>query len=169
MLGVMLRHQPADNQQSYMNRMNARELAIQERRRRIEEATKERDNSGILGKLLSITAIGVVVANVNKLFDTMQKNGVDNYEKATAFFSKLDPLATKDQIEDVLEIMQEHIKEFDKELFKNRVIAYELNELQKDRLEQENISEQIKEKALENQEEQLVEKNKEMELRSVDL
>jgi len=140
MLGALLRYQSFDNQQNMVDRLNTRDKLVRERRDRIKEETRKlgNPNDGMFEKLLSIGTLGVIIGNINKLFEQMEKtDSLKDMSTIKAFLSKVDPSASEKDIEEILDLMDMHIDGFNKDLMKSREIEYEMGLLQQERLDQE--------------------------------
>ena len=118
MLGTMLKYKP----NTLSNSLTSREEAIRERRRRLERGDRnfKEDNGGALEKILSMTVVGSLIKNIDKIYDGMKKRDINDYSSAKRFLKKIDPLATDKQIDDILDKISEIRKDFDEGLLKSR-------------------------------------------------
>lgn len=127
MIGTMLRFNHSDSHESVAARTLLREKRIIDRRNRIEEETRKfgNDNGGVFEKILSMSVVGIIANNINKLYDKMEEKGIHNYDSAKAFLSKVDSSASGEKIDKILEMMEKHVERFDKSIMIERMNNYE--------------------------------------------
>lgn len=156
MLGAMLKY--GKNQSTQANELSilnqkARELELRQRRINLakedynnEQKNKQSDLSdGFIGKILGLaTGTGILLSGLTKVMESFDANNIKNSKEGFTFLAKMDPKASKEDIDTILTLLDTKSKEFDKALFKNRLAAYQFNYLED--LKAKDIEKEILEK-----------------------
>lgn len=141
MLGAMLRHTNSSTQANSLAILSQKAKELEKRQARINMAREDYANEqrnkqsdiadGFITKILGIaTGTGILFSGLTKVMDSFDANNIKNSKEGFSLLSKLDPKASKDEINAVLELIDIKAKEFDKALFKNRLAAYQFNYLE---------------------------------------
>lgn len=119
MLGTMLRYNQDLNQQDTLARLSERDRAIQERRARmakfnkdIEDMQRENSDNGSFEKLLSMSPTSMIfLGSIDKLINVVNSSNIRNQDEAFKLLSNVDKSASKEDIENILDIMVDRMKE----------------------------------------------------------
>src|SRR5574344_1279671 len=119
MLGTMLRYNQDLNQQDTLARLSERDRAIQERRARmakfnkdIEDMQRENSDNGSFEKLLSMSPTSMIfLGSIDKLVNVVNSSNIRNQDEAFKLLSNVDKSASKEDIENILDIMVDRMKE----------------------------------------------------------
>ena len=169
-LGVMLKYNNNLNQNDIINKQDSRAKAIEERRKRIEEAQmqkevennmeqiradKAKDNSnglGLVGKMLAMsTGTSFFIGNLTAIVEGLEKAGVSSMEGAYNSIKKIDPSAKEDDINGLLELLSDKVEKFNELVQQKEMENYELLN---------NIEYREQQKELELQEQAKIENNR---------
>lgn len=146
MLGAMLRHNQNLSQQENLTKALAREKLIQERRERMnqyDEMNKPSNNDGIIEKILSMSVgTSLFVGSINKLINGFESSNITDKDSATKFLSNFDKTASKEDIDNLLDLIVNQMKEFDDRRFKFDLESYQYNNVYNDLDLQKQLQEQ---------------------------
>lgn len=152
MLGTMLKYNNSSNigKRNEIAKNEARARALEDRQRRMEEQERlfreqeqiDNNNSGTLGKILEMSPLSAIfIGTIDKLIDTIESNGITDRKGALGYLSSFDKNANEEEMEQVLELMVEKMKEDEDRRYNFNFEAYELSVRRE--YEQEMLNESI--------------------------